>query len=560
MRYFYFILLVFGIHHPLLADPITRTGTQGMVVSSSTLASEIGTEILKQGGNAIDAAVATAFALAVTWPQAGNLGGGGFMVVHLKDGTVRTLDFRETAPAKASRDMYLDKNGKVISGLSTKSHLAVGVPGTVDGLLEALRKHGTMSPRQVLQPAIRLAEKGFQLPYLLAQEFKKQQRAMADHPASLAIFTNNGTSYEHGDLWRQPDLAKTLTRIAKKGRDGFYKGKTAKLLVKEMRRGGGLITHKDLRNYRSVWREPVVGSYRDYQIYSMPPPSSGGLLLVHLLNLVEPYSLKELGWGSADYVHLLVEAERRAFADRAQHMGDPDFWNNPVEMFSSKAYANQRFESFNPLRAGTSEIIGPGTWKEHPETTHLSVVDKDGNAVACTVTLNFSYGNKMVVPGTGFLLNNEMDDFSSKPGVPNAYGLLGSEANAIAPGKRMLSSMTPTIIVKNGKPFLIVGSPGGSKIITTVFQVILNVIDHEMSLGQAVQAPRFHHQWRPDRIDHEPFAFSKDTIALLKLRGHQEFKQQSGIGLGEGHAILVKDGLIIGAADPRRSRSRASGY
>lgn len=541
------------------ADPTTSMSEKGMVVSSATLASKAGQQMLAQGGNAIDAAVATAFALAVTWPQAGNLGGGGFMVIHLADGEVRTLDFRETAPAKASRDMYLDAEGNVIPGLSTKSLLSVGVPGTVDGLITVLEAHGTMSIAQVIQPAIDLAEKGFPLPYLLAQEFVEQRPKMADYPASLKVFTRQGQAYQAGDLWQQPDLAKTLKRIAKKGRAGFYEGKTAKYLVRYMRKHGGLITKDDLKQYRSKWREPVHGNYRGYDVWSMPPPSSGGPLLVHLLNMVEPYDLKRLGWGSAAYVHLLVEAERRAYADRAQHLGDPDFWKNPVDMFLSEDYAHQRMSNFNDIMASPSDDIQPGSWPEHPETTHFNVMDAQGNAVSCTVTLNFSYGNKQIVPKTGFLLNNEMDDFSSKPGVPNAYGLLGSEANAIAPNKRMLSSMTPTIIAKDGKPFLVVGSPGGSRIITTVFQVVLNVIDHEMPLAKAVMAPRFHHQWRPDLIYHEAFAFSPDTRKILELRGHKAFKFIGGEGLGEGHAILIKDGLMTGTADPRRARSRAVG-
>lgn len=544
----------------LWADPTMRTGTHGMVVSSATIASEVGASMLRQGGNAIDAAVATAFALAVVWPQAGNLGGGGFMVIHLADGQVRTLDFRETAPQAATRDMYLDEQGNVVSGLSTKTHLAVGVPGTVDGLLTALEAHGKLKPAQVIAPAIKLAKEGFPLPHLLAKEFEKQLVAMAEHPASMAVFSKNGQPYQAGDLWQQPDLAKTLTRIAKRGKKGFYQGKTARLLVKEMRRGKGLITRKDLRNYRSKWRSPVKGEYPGYTVWSMPPPSSGGVMLIHLLNLLEPYDLTGMGWGSASAIHLMVEAKRRAFADRAQHLGDPDFWDNPVAMFLSEDYANTRFKNFDPMKASPSENVEPGKWPEHPETTHISTADRWGNAVSCTVTLNFSYGNKMVVPNAGFLLNNEMDDFSSKPGVANAYGLLGSEANAIAPGKRMLSSMTPTILAKDGKPFLVLGSPGGSRIITTVFQVILNVIDHDMEIDDAVMAPRVHHQWKPDKIYFEPHALSHDTRTLLELRGHDDFQLVDGIGIGESHAILIKDGLLIGASDPRRARSRAAGY
>jgi len=537
-------------------------GQKGMAVSSSALASQAAADILAEGGNAVDAAVAMGFALAVVWPRAGNLGGGGFMVIHLADGRARALDFRETAPAAASRDMYLDSDGNAIEGASTKGHLAVGVPGSVDGLLQALAAHGTMSREKVLAPAIKLAREGFALPPSLAEEFASHLTGMKEVSADCyRAFSNGGRPYRPGETFRQRDLADTLQRIAKDGRDGFYKGRTAALIAVEMTRGGGLITAEDLAGYRAKWREPVKGTYRGYEIWSMPPPSSGGVMLIHLLNALEPHDVKALGWGGSALVHLMVEAERRAYADRAEHLGDPDFVDMPLEMLLSKEYAHKRMADFDPDRAGDSEKITHGNWVgvESKETTHFSVADAKGNAVSCTTTLNGHYGSYVFVPGAGFTLNNEMDDFSIKPNTPNMYGLLGRKANEIQPGKRMLSSMTPTIVAKDGKPVLILGSPGGSTIITTALQVVLNVVDHEMNIAKAVSMPRFHHQWKPDRILYERFALGPDALTALRAKGHRSFVLAEGEGIGAAHCIGIADGRFYGGADPRRADSRAVG-
>jgi len=536
------------------ASPEATYGRHGMVSSRSTLASEVGVEIMKAGGNAVDAAVATGFALAVTYPSAGNIGGGGFAVVRLADGTVVTLDHRETAPASAHRDMYLDAAGNVVEGLSTRSHKAAGTPGSVDGLLVLLDRYGTMSRKQVMAPAIRLAKNGFPLTFDLARQFGEQLPRMANYPASVAKFSRGGTPYQPGDTWKQPDLAKTLKRISDEGRDGFYRGPVADLIVAEMAQGGGDITHKDLAYYRSVWRDPIHSTYRGYDIYGMGPPSSGGVLIAHMLNILAPWDLKSLGWGSAGYIHLLVEAERRAYADRAEYLGDPDFYEVPVAMLLDPGYARRRFENFDPDKASRSDDIGPGTsWPEESrETTHFSVMDASGIMVALTTTLNSSYGNKIVAAGTGVLLNNEMNDFSIKPDTPNQFGLIGRDANAIEPGKRMLSSMSPTIVTRGGEPVLITGSPGGSTIITTTLQVILNVIDHGMSIEDAVSLPRFHHQWKPDVIMIEPYAISPDTRAKLDAMGHRDLREvRFDRGIGDANSILYRDGLLQGIKDPR---------
>lgn len=530
---------------------------QGMVASRSKWASEVGAQILSQGGNAIDAAVAVGFALAVTYPSAGNLGGGGFMVIHLADGTVAANDHREKAPLAATKDMYLDDSGEVVAGLSTRSHLAVGVPGTVDGLLSVLEKYGTMTRKQVIAPAIRLAERGILLDRDLAGQFGRRLKDFAPYPGSMAVFSKAGAAYQAGDRFRQPDLARTLKRVKRHGRAGFYRGKTADLLVAEMVENGGLITHEDLAAYRSVWREPVRGTYRDYEIVSMPPPSSGGVLIVQMLNMLERLDIKNLGFGSAAAIHAIVEAERRAYADRAEYLGDPDFFPVPVEMLVNKAYAIKRFADFDPQRASISSAIEPGKIPlESPDTTHTSVMDGQGNAVAYTTTLNLAYGAKIVAQGTGVLLNNEMDDFSAKEDTPNSYGLLGRRANAIEPGKRMLSSMTPTIILRDSKPLLVTGSPGGATIITTTLQIILNVLDHGMDLAAAVSSPRFHHQWQPDRIIHERFAFSPDTQAKLEAMGHVNlfaWPPMFGRGIGDANSVMRTKEGIVGMADPRNA-------
>ncbi len=534
-------------------------GKHGAVSSGSLLASQAGVDIMRQGGNAADAAVATAFALAVTHPSAGNLGGGTFILYQDKQGKAYALDAREVAPLAATQSMFQDEKGNVIKGLSTDTHLASGVPGTVDGLLKFHETFGRLSRKAVLAPAIQLAEKGFVVDQALAQELKQQQQKFQISKASLEVFTQNGSTHPQGFLWKQKDLAKTLKRISHSGRAGFYEGRTAELIVAEMQRGNGVISLEDLKNYQSVWREPVKGKFHDAEIISMPPSSSGGVLIVQMLNMLEPWDLQALGWHSADYIHLLVEAQRRAFADRAVHLGDTDFYEVPLNKLMSKDYAKQRFKDFRMNKAGDSSTMAAGIWpKEGRDTTHFSVADAEGNVVSVTTTLNFSYGNKRVVRGAGFLLNNEMDDFSAKPGAANAYGLLGNEANAIAPGKRMLSSMSPTIVNKNGKPLLITGSPGGSTIITSTLQVILNVLAFDMSLDEAVSAPRFHHQWQPDNVQYEAYGISPDSLKLLRQKGHHNFVV-SDYPLGATNSILSSEQGWQAVNDTRR-RSGAAAY
>lgn len=559
MRFIPFVLLLvlapaFG------ASPEATYGEHAMVTSRSVYASRAGVEIMKEGGNAVDGAVATAFALAVAYPSAGNIAGGGFAVVRLPDGKVVTLDHREKAPEAATTDMYLDKDGKVIKGLSINSHLASGVPGSVDGLLTLLSKYGSMTRQQVLAPAIRLAKEGFPLSHDMARQFARVLPEMEKYPASMAKFSHDGKPYAEGEIWKQPDLAKTLQRISDNGRDGFYKGKTAELIAAEMQRGGGIITLKDLADYRSVWRDPVHGTYRGYDIWGMGPPSSGGTLIVEILNELEPYNLAEMGFHSAAAIHLMVEAERRAYADRATHLGDPAYYDVPMKMLTSKDYAKQRMATFDPKKATPSDEVGAGSWPaEERETTHFSVTDGSGMMVALTTTLNSSYGNKIVVPGTGMLLNNEMNDFSIKPNTPNQFGLVGGEANKIEAGKRMLSSMSPTLVTKDGKPVLATGSPGGSTIITTTLQVIINMIDFGMDVDDAVSLPRFHHQWKPDVVTYEPYAFSPDTKSILGDMGYRLSKFGWGRGIGDANSISWKDGAMHGIKDPR-NEGAALGY
>ncbi len=536
----------------------TVTGSNGAVSSRSALASEVGVEILRQGGNAIDAAVAVGFALAVTYPSAGNIGGGGFMVLRLADGQVLTQDHREKAPLTASTDMFLDANGDVDRELSLFSLQASGVPGSVAGMLDALEKHGTMTREQVLAPAIALAEQGFVLNEDLAGDFNDTMPYFERHPASQTIFTNNGSPYRAGDLFVQADLAESLKRVSAQGRDGFYKGPTADLIVAEMQRNGGLISHEDLETYDVVWREPIRGDYRGYEVWSMPPPSSGGVVLMQILNMLESYDIGTLGWGSSQTVHLTVEALRRAYADRAEHLGDPDFYPVPIDKLISKDYALERFVGMDPQAASDSEEIFAGNWvDESMDTTHFSVLDGQGNAVSVTTTLNGSYGNRIVVPGAGFLLNNEMDDFSAKPGSPNMYGLLGGEANKIEPGKRMLSSMTPTIVVKDGATVLVTGSPGGSTIINTVLHIVMNVIDHGMGVEEAVASPRFYHQWKPDQIRFERDSISAETRSTLESMGHRGFVE-AGFAYGDANSIVVQDGQIEATSDPRSAGGAAA--
>ena len=536
-------------------------GRNAVLASRSPAASAVGRRILAEGGNAIDAAVAMGFALAVTYPSAGNLGGGGFMVLRLANGEVAVNDHREVAPAKATETMYQDQAGNVVDGLSTASHLAVGVPGTVAGLLDVLARYGTIGRQATIAPALRLARDGFALPADVAAQFERQRGNFARYPASMRAFAKtDGSAYAAGDVFRQPDLAATLERIAASGREGFYRGRTADLIVAEMASGGGLVSRQDLAGYRSRWRAPIRGSYRGYEVVSMPPPSSGGVLLVQMLNMLEGYDVASMGAGSAAKAHLFIEAARRAYADRAEHLGDPDFHDVPVAMLADKGYAKARLGDFDPARASDSAAVGAGgPWPaESPETTHVSVLDAAGNAVAYTTTLNLGYGAKMVVAGAGFLLNNEMDDFSSKPNAPNAFGLLGGAANAIAPGKRMLSSMTPTILLRDGEPVLVTGSPGGSTIINTVLQVVSNVVDHGMDLDAAVAAPRLHHQWLPNRVVYEADALSPKAVAGLEQRGHVNL-QEVGFGIGDANSAM-RAGTFLVAVSDRRNNGAAAGF
>lgn len=552
-----FLLIVSFVFSPAALSN-TVSGANGVVTSRSQIASDVGIEILQQGGNAVDAAVAVGFALAVTYPSAGNIGGGGFMVIRLEDGTVVTQDHREKAPGAAFPDMFLDDAGNVDRRKSLYSAQAAGVPGSVAGMLDALERYGSLSREAVMAPAIRLAEQGFPLTQDLAEDFERVLGSMRNYPASMAVFSNNAQPWRAGDQWIQTDLAETLKRIARDGRDGFYKGPVADMLVAEMQGLDGMINHDDLAAYNVEWREPIHGHYRGYDVWSMPPPSSGGALVVQMLNMLESYDVGAMGWGSAETVHLMIEAQRRAYADRAEHMGDPDFYPVPLAMLTNRDYATQRFLDFDPQRASLSEDIGAGFWPaESTETTHYSVMDKNGVSVAVTTTLNLGYGNRIVVPGAGFLLNNEMDDFSAKPNEPNAYGLLGDEANKIEPGKRMLSSMTPTIVTRDGVPVLVTGSPGGSTIINTVFQVLLNVVDHGMSVEEAVAKPRFHHQWMPNIVRMEPGAFADGALETLQGMGHTELVP-GGFAIGDANSILLKDGVMHATSDPRNDGGAAA--
>ncbi len=525
----------------------------GMVVSADELASRVGVEILKKGGNAVDAAVAVGFALAVTFPGAGNIGGGGYMVIRMDDGTTATIDYREKAPAKAARDMFLDENGHFVPERSQEGYLSSGVPGSVAGLLHALAKYGTMDRKTVLQPAIDLARKGFRVNAELAEDLRADLRILSHYPSSMKSFTKDGTPYEEGDLLVQKDLAETLRRIQRSGRDGFYKGKTADLIVAEMRRGGGLITAEDLQSYQPIERPPIYGTYRGYKIVSMGPSSAGGICLVEMLNLLEPFNLAASGFASSRTVSYMAEAMKLAYADRSKYLGDSDFFPVPVSRLISKEYAAERGKLLDTRKATPSTMIAPGVipLKEGTHTTHYSVVDKSGNAVSVTTTINSWFGNKIVVEGAGFFLNNEMDDFSAKPGAPNIYGLVGGEANSIQPGKRMLSSMTPTIVLKDDKPFLVIGSPGGSTIITTVLEVILNVIDHRMNIAEAIDAPRVHHQWLPDTLYYEKYGLARDVIENLEKRGYDVRQRRGTQGVAEGIIIDRKDGILFGSSDSR---------
>ena len=541
-------------------------GQNGMVVSTSRQASQVGIDILNKGGNAVDAAVAVGFTLAVTSSSNGNIGGGGFMVARLNNETTFTLDYREMAPQAAFKDMYLDSVGNVIKGKSTRTHFASGVPGSVDGLLKAWSDYGSgnISINQLIGPAIKYAEQGFKLSKYEAKRFNNRKSFLSKHPETKRIFTRMDRKWKAGDIFYQKDLAETLKRIVEKGRDGFYLGKTAELIVSEMDNVGGWITLEDLKNYSSKYREPIYGQFNDFKIISMGPPSSGGILLVLMLNMIDEIfksnanDLDNLKFNSRDYVHLITEVERRAYADRATHLGDDDFWDVPTSMLLSKKYAQKRVKDIDLSQASLSKVIKAGNSKgnESEETTHYSVVDKDGSAVSVTTTINSGYGSGITVTGAGFILNNEMDDFSSKPGVPNMFGLLGNEANAIQPSKRPLSSMTPSIILKDNKPFLILGTPGGSTIITTVLQNFLNVTLHDMTIKEAVDAPRFHSQWMPDLIEYEKNSLSKKIIKQLEEMGHSLDLRGN---IGEANGIMIDENGFWGGAD-KRGENTAVGY
>ncbi|SDD90022.1 gamma-glutamyltransferase [Kordiimonas lacus] len=579
LRIFVALVVAFGVLTSVTRadtkDPIIVYDTQfhptiarnGMVVSQETYASKAGREILEQGGNAVDAAVATGFALAVTHPQAGNLGGGGFMMIYLKEeDRAIALDYREMAPAAAHRDMFLDENGDVDKKRVRFTLKASGVPGTVMGLTEALAKYGTLPLDVVMAPAIRLADEGFPMTWALYESLGRYAgRLQADPESAKNYYKADGSLYEAGELFRQPDLAATLKAIAANGAAGFYEGPVADKLIAAMQAQGGIMTHEDLRKYHAVEREPLVGTYRGFKVVTMPPPSSGGVHVVQMLNVLEGWDLKALGHNSAAYIHRLTETMKYAYADRSKYLGDPDYFDVPVGALTDKAYAASIRGKIKLDQATPSTAIAPAQSlpEESNDTTHFSVMDKAGNMVANTYTLNFTYGNGRSVPGAGFLLNNEMDDFSAKPGVPNAFGLLGGEANSIEPGKRPLSSMTPTFLFKDGEPLMATGSPGGSTIITVVLQAILNVMEFDMNVQTAISVPRIHHQWYPDRLYLEP-GHSIDTRRILGQMGHQvktEATEAWDSVLGSAQSLMrTTSGMILGAADPRRPGSYAAGF
>ncbi|HRN65625.1 MAG TPA: gamma-glutamyltransferase [Alicycliphilus sp.] len=540
------------IFHPVVAS-------NGMVASEQELASRIGLDILKSGGNAVDAAVAMGFALAVALPNAGNIGGGGFMMVHdAKTGKSVALDFREVAPSKATRDMYLDAQGKVIDGKSLYTHYAVGVPGTVAGMEHALKRWGSLPLSRVVAPAVALADKGFPVSETLAKILQQEQKNMGRWPATQAIFWKNGAPLKRGDALVQKDLAQSLRLIGEQGAKAFYEGAIAQKIAAEMAPHAGALSLQDLKNYKVVEREPVRGSYRGYQIVTMPPPSSGGAHLIQILNMMERWPMNQWGVNSAKSMHHMAEGMKLAYADRAEYLGDPDFVKVPLKGLISKRYADQLAAGINATQARSAKDIKPGKPQpyESDQTTHYSVVDKAGNAVAVTYTLNTNFGSGIVAKGTGIMLNNEMDDFSAKPGVANAYGLVGGEANAVAAGKRPLSSMTPTLVLKDGKPTLVTGSPGGARIITTVLQTVVNTIDFGMNPAEAAATPRFHHQWTPDELRIEK-GFSADTLALLRQWGHNVAVKPS---MGRTQTIQIRDGMLYGASDPRNPDGQTLGY
>ncbi|WP_076860502.1 gamma-glutamyltransferase [Bradyrhizobium mercantei] len=540
----------------------------GMVVSAQHLATQVGVEVLKRGGNAVDAAVAVGYALAVAYPAAGNLGGGGFMTIQLADGRKTFLDFRETAPKGATANMYLDKDGNVIPGLSTKGHLAVGVPGSVAGMEYAREKYGTMKRADLIAPALQLAEDGFVLDQGDVSMLQTSTKDFQDDPASAAIFLNNGKPFQVGERLTQHELAETLREISKRGTDGFYKGWVGAAIVASSQAGKGLLTQEDLDNYKVRELAPVECDYRGYHVISAPPPSSGGVVICEMLNVLEGYPLKELGYHSAQAVHYQIEAMRHAYVDRNSYLGDPDFVKNPLERLLDKNYAAKIRAVIDPAKAGVSREIKPGVPPhEGSNTTHYSIADKDGNAVSVTYTLNDWFGAKVTAAKTGVLLNDEMDDFTAKVGVPNLYGLVQGEANAIVPGKRPLSSMSPTIVTRDGKPAMVVGTPGGSRIITAVLLTMINAIDYGMNAQEAVDMPRFHQQWLPEATNLEDYTLSPDTRKILEGMGHKFGPPQPAnhlaviiIGAPSLGGEPVGNNRFYGANDPRRNSGLAAGY
>ncbi|HEY7783555.1 MAG TPA: gamma-glutamyltransferase [Pyrinomonadaceae bacterium] len=572
------ISLTFGLTAVPVAPsiaPLMRTATaasrepvrakNGMVASTNEVASRVGVDILKRGGNAVDAAIAVAFALAVTHPSAGNLGGGGFMMIRLKNGKTTAIDYREMAPAAATRNIYLDKEGNVIKGEggSVVGYRASGVPGTVRGMELALKKYGSgkLTWAQLVDPAIQLAN-GFVVTHSLARSLRGSDDYLSQYAETKRIYLRNGTFYREGEVFRQPELAATFVRLKRGGPNEFYTGMTARLIVEDMKRNNGLITMEDMKNYLAKEREPVKGTYRGHTIISMPPPSSGGAVLIQMLNILEGFDLKQHDWASSDRYHLMTEAMRRAFADRAEYMGDSDFVKVPIAGLIDKSYAESLRASIDPERASSSETVRAGRPMGHEseETTHFTVVDAEGNAVANTYTLNNSYGSAVTARGTGILMNDEMDDFAAKPGTPNLYGLIQGERNAVAPGKRPLSAMTPTFVLnKDGSLWFTIGSPGGPTIINTAFCVITNIVDYGMNMQHAIDAPRIHHQWLPDELVFEPYGLAGDTQKALKARGHNLARPRY-LGDAEGIMIEPQTGIRLGATDPRRSDGLAVGY
>ncbi len=565
------ILFYFLIFYPLLSyasAPIINNQARfypvkadaGMVVTQDYQASKVGMEILKKGGNAIDAAVAIGFAEAVTLPKAGNLGGGGFMLIYLADTqSVLAIDYREMAPSKANRALFLDKEGNVDHDKARYSLSSSGIPGTVAGLLYALEAYGSFKRKTVIQPAYHLAKKGFIVDQAFHEALEARKSILLKDKDFKKFYFKHDKAYPVGEKIRLPDLAKTLKYIIKEGKQAFYQGDIADKIVNFMQENDGLITHQDLLQYQVIEREPIQGWYRGYQVFSMPPPSSGGIHIIQALNMLEQYNMKTFQWGSAQHIHSMTEVFKRIYADRSQHLGDPDYYPVPVDQLTDKNYAKKRIKTISNTHATDSRQIYPGKLKElkeSPQTTHYSVIDKWGNIVSNTYTLNFSFGSGKIVPGTGIILNNEMDDFSAKPGTANAYGLIGGEANAIQPNKRPLSSMSPTIIFKDKKPYLVTGSPGGSRIITSVINQIVNMIDFDMNVMESVSAPRFHHQWLPDTLWVES-GFSPDTLSLLKNMGHNIRISRA---YGSIQAIHINEqGVFFGAADPRRDSAKAMG-